>query len=218
MSPPSEPRTYFEQTGHRHVYQVKLPDTYVIAAEVKGIGGDPLALHKVRILDAATGEPVGDVLTTDENGVVRATVPKNAEYRIEILEDDLEAHGIAVPEEPEPALLRCQFVDPSGEPLPDHEVKVRFDDMEIPLTTDDDGRIEVSVHLGACQIEVGDQTFEAHAVTGAAADADEGLYRYIVGAGAASDGAEEEQEEDDTPEDRLERPELPPENEEELEA
>src|SRR6185295_16909172 len=59
MSPRPEPKSYFEHTGSRYTYKVKLPDKFVIAAEVKAIGDDPLMLHKVRILDPETGEQIG---------------------------------------------------------------------------------------------------------------------------------------------------------------
>ena len=210
MSPKADPKSYFEHTGSRYTYKVKLPDKYVIAAEVKAIGDDPLMLHKVRILDPETGAQIGGDLMTDEKGVVRAEVPENKEYRIEIVEEEPEGAPEPVPPEIEPALLRCEFVHLSGEPLAEVEVVATYGDHEIQLVTDARGRIDVPAHLGYYELKVEDETFEAHAIALQDAESEESFYRFVVGTGESA-----EESEGHDPEERLITHDSPPESVEE---
>jgi hypothetical protein len=160
----------------------ELEDVYVLAAEVRQLGaGDvPFMHHRVRILDPDTGEAVSGVLVTDEHGVVRANVPEAKVYRIELLDEDLEAEGPPSEPDEEHALLRCLFVDEHGEPIPDLVVVAHLDEGRSELVTNEDGEIEAPAHLAHYRLEVGDRTFDAHAVLARDTDADEGFYRFVV--------------------------------------
>lgn len=161
-----------------HLFVVGEPaDVHVIAVEVKGLGGTPLANHRVRVLDPETGEPIGDWLETDDAGVLRTRVPDERTWRIEILDEDLEA-AAAQPTLPETsALLRCQFVDREGRPVPNEPVEAAVDDDQLSLRTDENGRIDAPARLAAYRLTIRGQSFTAHALT--AADA-ESVYRFVL--------------------------------------
>lgn len=201
-------KTYFEHTGSRHVYKIKTPDTYVVSAEVKAIGGDPLMQHDVRILDAETGEAIGGILKTDDKGVVRATVPKDGKYRIEIVEKEIEAVGLPVHPEPRHARLLARFTDPSGAPHTHAGIHIRFedDDEETDATTDEDGRIDVPTRLGHHVLRFGDESFDAHPVLSDHAGR-EGAHSHFIVQGAPR---EDEAGEAGDPEARLARPDALP--------
>jgi hypothetical protein len=156
------------------------PDVQLIAVEVKGLGGTPLANHKVRVLDPETGEPVGEWLETDEAGILRTRVPDDRTWRIEVLDDELEA-GTAQPTLPEtPALLRCQFVDRDGRPVANEPVEARVDGDSLTLRTNENGRIEAPARLAAHELKIRGQTFTAHALTVLDRESDEVLYRFVL--------------------------------------
>jgi hypothetical protein len=174
-------RTWFEHTGSRHTYKVK-HEVFVVAAEVKTLGDTPLVEHDVRILDADTGEAVGDVHKTDDKGVVRVEVPKKKKYRIEIVDAPL---TVDEPPRPEPelpsAVLVCEFLDETGKPVGGEEVEIKAHDTGGGTAmTDDHGRIEAPALLGPCELKIRDQTFIAHALPLADAEEPSNCYRFIV--------------------------------------
>jgi len=168
-------------------------EVYAIAAHVHLLGDDPAVNHAVRILDPDTGAVVVDSLTTDDEGVLRAEVPENKEYRIELVELDHEESDVpaaTVDDDGAHAYLRCRFVDGAGNPVANTEVDARFgeDGEEMPFVTDADGMIEGVAHLGVYELKIDDQTFHAHSVPSEDADRDDALHVFEVG----SAGAEEE--------------------------
>jgi hypothetical protein len=173
-------------------------DVYVLAAEVTLIGGTPLIRHRVRILDAETGEVVVDSLMTDGHGIVRAEVPKQKDYRIEIVDLDCALSHPPHVEESGAGVLRCHFVDEGGAPFAHQTIAAKQGDDELELHTDEDGLIEVPAPLGHYVLKVGDQTFDAHALLIGDLERDEHLYRFVV-AGVADDSPA------DQPQNRMER-------------
>ena len=179
-------------------------DVYVIAAAVKLIGdGDvPYVSSRVRILDPDTGEEVVATQTTDDEGVVRAIVPENKVYRIEIADLDVEAPAPPItPDPPHPHLL-VRFVDPAGAPLANRAVvaKYLFDDGQTyDLETDEEGRIDAPAGLlGPYELTVDDQAFVVHSLCRRDRDDDDTGYE-LVTTTPADDTA------GDAPTERLER-------------
>jgi hypothetical protein len=146
-------------------------DVFVLAAEVILVGGTPLIEHPVRVIDPDTLAVVADGLRTDAYGVVRTEVPENKTYRIEIVDRDLEDDAPPLAR-PAHALLLCQFVDQTGDPLAGRDVVLE----DLTLVTDENGFIEASVHLGHYELEIEGQTFHAHAVL----EDDRAVYRFVV--------------------------------------
>ena len=156
------------------------PDAHVIVMLVKSIGGTPLVNHLVRILDEK-GRRVGNPVTTDGEGVLRAEVPENKKYRVEILDEEME-HAVA-PLHPgdEGAVLLCQFVELHGSPVANEKVEVKAGDDKFELTTDELGRIHSPAHLGACELTVRNESFIAHALPVAQTEREESIYRFVLG-------------------------------------
>ncbi len=173
-----------------------------ISAAIKAIGDVPLANHPVRILDAETGEQVGGILMTDDDGIVRATVPEQKEYRIEIVEKD--AAGAD-------AVLLCRFVDVVGDPLVGETVAVTAVEAESgnpgestsdegDATTDANGMVERSAKLGAYRLEIRDQTFLAHAVLSSDKDNPDSVSLFVLAGTSQAPADDEEGDEPSDPE------------------
>jgi hypothetical protein len=156
-------------------------EIYVVAAELKQIGETLLPDHPVRIVDPDSGEQVGKDLVTDDKGVVRAEVPENKPYRIEIVDDSIEP---APAKEFHPdlpmAVLACLFLDATGKPLANEPLEVTSNGDAHPMETDEHGRIHADAPLGPCELKMRKQTFVAHALPAADAGKDANLYRFVV--------------------------------------
>jgi hypothetical protein len=160
-------------------------EAYVIAAEVRSIGDTLLVNHDVRIIDPDTLAQVGDVITTGDDGVVRAIVPENKNYRIEIVEQEFAPVDLPHDPDEEPAVLRCHFVDQSGAPVADQVIEARLGEQTFDLTTDKDGKIEVPAHLLPYELKLGDEVFHAHALLPRDIQDDDSRYRFTVSTGPA---------------------------------
>jgi hypothetical protein len=168
-------------------------EIYVVAAAVKTIGDTPLVNHKVRILDPDTGKTVVDSLTTDDKGVVRATVPENKKYRIEILDEEREAPPLPPPQPDDPqGILICHFVDEYGIAVSNERVEAASGDDRFDLVTDENGRIEVPTRLAAFDLTIRGETFMAHSLLWKDLEEGDKLYRFIL---APEDSQEEGGEE-----------------------
>lgn len=195
------------QLPPKETYQEEQPlDMYVIAPELSflGAGVTPLIQHQVRVLDPETGEVVVDWRTTDDKGVIRAEVPENKSYRIEMMDLDLPLHRPPMPEEPPLAVLFCLFVDESGAPITGEDVVVTHPDgHDWHYSTDDDGRLDVSCRLGHYTLKIRDQELDAHAVLPRDRASEENAYRFVLASDADHGPA-------DDPLNRLERYDLEP--------
>ena len=188
-------------------------EAFVLAAEVKTIGGTLLMNHPVRVLDPDTGAIVIDSIETDDDGVVRSLVPKNKTYRIEILDETWEGPEQAFESDDRRGMLVCRFVDATGAPVADLAVEARQDDQVSSLTTDAEGWIESAANLAPYELHVGEQVFHAHAVLAEDVTRDEDAprddetvrYEFVVDS-VSSDEEADESEED---EHRLERDDSP---------
>jgi hypothetical protein len=155
-------------------------DVHLIALEVKGLGGTPLANHQVRVVDPDTGEPIGDWLETDDSGILRAQVPDDRTWRIEILDEDVEAAAAPATLPETPALLRCRFVDVAGRPVAGEPVEAAVDEDKLALRTDENGAIDAPARLAVYRLTIRGQTFTAHALTAADAEGEQSVYRFVL--------------------------------------
>jgi len=175
-------------------------EAFVLVVEIKTIGGTLLVNHPMRILDPDTGVAVIEQIHSDDKGVVRTLVPRNKTYRIEILDEEWEAPAAAFLGDHDTGVLHCRFVDESGQPLANLGVEARQDDHEFQLVTDAEGWIESPANLGAYELRVGDQVFQAHALLPAdverdaeAATGDERVHYCFVVTGATAEDADDGQ-------------------------
>lgn len=214
-----KPRSFMVWTGKRHVFRVKAPEYYWLVTQVKLLGDVPAIEHEVRLIDPDTGEVVGEPVMTDDQGVLRVEVPQNKAYHIQLVDSEPEAESMT-PEQhvdEEHAILRCQFVHSSGEPLAEAEIHAKLGEDEMVLTTDEEGRIEGPAHLGTYELTWGEQVFHAHALPAEYAEKEEGVFHFVVEEEAGGEDEPAGEESGQSPEARLERhadPELEHEGEE----
>jgi hypothetical protein len=153
---------------------------------VKSIGGTPLVNHLVCILDEK-GRRVGNPVTTDGEGILRAEVPANEKYRVEILDEGME-HAVApLHTGDERAVLLCQFMELDGSPVANEKVEVKAGEDKFELTTDERGRLESPARLGACELTVRNESFIAHALAVADKEREESVYRFVLGEAGPAD-------------------------------
>jgi hypothetical protein len=207
-----KPRSFMVWTGKRHVFRVKAPEYYWLVTQVKLLGDVPAIEHEVRLIDPDTGEVVGEPVMTDDEGVLRVEVPQNKAYHLQLADPEPEPADAPPPEQhvdEEHAILRCQFVHASGEPLAEAEIHARLGEHEMMLTTDEEGRIESPAHLGDYELSWGEQVFHAHALPGSYGEKDEGVYHFVVADEAGVEGEPAGEESGESPEDHLEHHDVP---------
>ena len=200
-----KPRSFMVWTGKRHVFRVKAPEYYWLVTQVKLLGDVPAIEHEVKILDPDTGEVVGDPVTTDDQGVLRAEVPSNKAYHLQLVDSEPDPEAGAAPPEihiDDHAVLRCRFVHTSGEPLAEAEIHAKLGETEMLLATDEEGRIEGPAQLGYYELSYGEQVFHAHSLPAADAEDDEAIYHFVVEDEPAAE-SEGEPAGGESPEDQL---------------
>ncbi len=142
-------------------------DVHVLAAEVRSIGDTLMPNQKVRIHALDTGEKVAEAVT-DDSGILRVNVPRDANYRIEIVDEaqDAEPPGLQANVERGPFYrVVAKFVDGSGAPLKGESVEIADGDDTTTATTDDDGLLDLAAaELKAYQLTVRGTKFAAHAL------------------------------------------------------
>jgi hypothetical protein len=189
----ASPRSFMVWTGKRHVFRVRAAEHYWLVAEVKLLGDVPAIEHEVRLIDPDTGEVVGEPLMTDDQGVLRVEVPQNKAYHLQLADPEPEPVDSLTPEQhvdEDHAILRCQFVHASGEPLADAEIYAKLGESEMVLTTDADGRIESPAHLGTYELTYGEQVFHAHGLPTSDAEDEHAVYHFVVEESDAGKGGE----------------------------
>jgi hypothetical protein len=117
---------------------------------------------------------------TDDDGVVRAIVPRNKTYRIEILDEERELSYPPIQAYEEPAFLVCRFVDEDGAPVANAKIEARADGDKFEFVTDEDGRIHSATPLGTYELRIEDQVFQAHALLLRDLEEDGSHYRFVL--------------------------------------
>ncbi len=141
---------------------VEEQETFVLAVEVKTIGGTLLLNHPVRVIDPDSGEVVVDEIETDSAGVVRTRVPEEKTYRVEILDEEWEHAAVGLGDDDAHTLLACRFVDEHGAPVADEVVECESGDHTFEVATDADGRIESPAAPGHYRLRLRGATCDAH--------------------------------------------------------
>jgi len=167
--------------------------------QLVSVGGTPLRNERVQVVDAS-GEPVGDPVVADDDGVVRVPVDEG-EYAVRILgpegTDDADdgsapqaTEGDALVNEPALShVLACRFFDASGQPIANESVSARSDQDSFSLTTDQAGRIEQTASPAAYDVTIRGQTFKAGAVLVGEKAAQGDPYCFLLADGASDGGA-----------------------------
>jgi phage protein D len=156
-------------------------DVHLISVELKGLGDTPLANHKARVLDPETGLPVTDWLESDDDGILRARVPDDRGWRVEILDEGLEEGAADLHPGEETAVLLCRFVDAAGGPVADEPVEVSLGEEKLSLKTDEQGKLSAPARLAAYELKVREHAFTAHAVPVADRELEEAVHVFVLG-------------------------------------
>jgi hypothetical protein len=173
------------RAGHPVILIVALKNaTHILALTLKAVGGTPFANERVQVIDPETGDPVGEPVTTDENGELRAPVPAKKKYRVRALSDD----PLESDDTPRPAVtlddhlhIAALFLDESEQPLANEPVSVTHGGDKSDGTTDESGWFHLSADAGLFVLEVRKKQFWAFP---APSDAATGGYRFVVSGGA----------------------------------
>jgi len=156
-------------------------DLHLIAVELKGLGDTPLPNHWARILDPDTGEPVTGWLESDEEGILRARVPDERTWRVEIFDEGVDDAAAHLQPDEAPAVLVCQIVDSTSSPIADEPVELSIGEEKLALWTDASGRLEAHVPLGPCELKIREHTFTAHSIPQADREAEGALQVFVAG-------------------------------------
>jgi carboxypeptidase family protein len=143
---------------------------FAVEVQLTAAGGTPLAGERVRIIDPDTNEQVGQPVTTDKRGVLRAGVPEQKEYQFFPVADEpveppdpWSAHGPAATIPQEHSLLFVVLTDESAQPLKGEKVNVKDESGSAnEVVTDDDGHVRLTTDPGVYELEVRGKTFVAH--------------------------------------------------------
>src|SRR5262245_42648403 len=141
------------------------PDVFVIAVEMKTIGGTPLVEHDVKIIDPDDSHVV-ETIKTDARGVLRAQVKKSKKYRLEVVDDDegepMPGAALAGPDDSE-AILVLKITSIAKKPLASKKVHVKGQGDDFEIVTDEDGIGHALAHLGPHDVEIRGKAYKVHA-------------------------------------------------------
>ncbi len=159
----------------------KAGDEHVLALQLKSIGDTPLVNHPVRIYSLDTGEQVGEG-ETDAAGLLRASVPKEGNYRIELADDALEpaTSAAATWVTEQPISLVCAFLDAAGAPVVGESVEATAGGETLALRTDETGRIQSSAFHAPYELKLRGQRFMAHALPSSDHPPDGAAYQFVL--------------------------------------
>jgi len=163
---------------------------FTIEAKLMAAGGTSMAKERVRIVDPASGEAVGDPALTNEDGVLRAEVPDEKEYDIVVddespEEDELpslaEHLGGAETGSDEHWILLVELLDADRAPLKAEKVHAKSEKgAEFDFVTDGEGCIHELADAGLYELTVRGKSFKAHAICHEDREGGDAGYRFVV--------------------------------------
>ena len=162
---------------------------FQIETALQAAGGTPLAHERVRLHDPATGEPVGEPAVTDENGILRASVPEEKDYDVVVESDPAEKEelpsladhlGGEEPSSAEHAVLSVELLDAARAPLRREKVHVKGEQAEFDVVTDDEGCIHEVAEPGAYTLTAKGKSATAHTVFQDERDESGVAYRLVL--------------------------------------
>jgi hypothetical protein len=163
-------------------------DGFTIEVTLHAAGGTPMAHERIRIVDPDTGNPVGEPVLTDEEGVLRAKVPEEKEYHLvveneEAAQDELPSLELGghEPGSSEHSMLSVELLDGDRQPLKNEKVQVKGEHGEdFEAVTDDEGCIHELAGPGVYELSVRGSTFKAHTIFQDDRQGFEVPYRFVV--------------------------------------
>jgi hypothetical protein len=165
--------------GRRRHGQADSKDVHVLAVQLHAIGNSPMAHETVLVIDPDSGEQVGDPITADEQGRIRAIVPQNKEYHLRLVDEPgpplLQEDGHSRP--PNLCIL-ARFSDRAGHPLANEKVHLAHAEGEADLITDEQGELHIPASPGIYLLEARGEKFRAHPIL--AGDQGGGEFRFVV--------------------------------------
>ena len=159
-------------------------NAYVLSAELKSSGGEPLGFEQVSIIDPQTGAQVGEPVITDADGRLRAMVPDDLKYDLKIHDDgDPVEHRQPSDRELQP-LLCVRFLTRDGRPIAHEPVAVRGPGESGQHETDTEGTLLLPTFAGEYEIAIRRRTFRAHTLLASELAADAEIYQFAIEDGA----------------------------------
>jgi hypothetical protein len=163
-------------------------DGFTIEVTLHAAGGTPMAHERIRIVDPDTGNPVGEPVLTDEEGVLRAKVPEEKEYHLvveneeagqdELPDLDLGGHAKGADEH---SVLSVELLDGDRQPLKGEKVQVKGEHGEgFEVTTGDDGCFHELAESGVYELTVRGNSFKAHTIFHDDRGDSAAPYRFVV--------------------------------------
>ncbi|MGZ6124246.1 MAG: hypothetical protein ACXWLR_04755 [Myxococcales bacterium] len=153
-------------------------------------GGTPMAHERIRIVDPDTDEPVGEAVVTDEEGVLRATVPEEKEYHLVVEDEPAETDelppladdpGGHEPSTSEHSMLSVELLDAERAPLKGERVQVKGEHgADFEVVTDDEGCFHELAENGVYELTVRGQSFKAHTIFHDDREGSEVPYRFVL--------------------------------------
>jgi uncharacterized Zn-binding protein involved in type VI secretion len=155
----------------------KNPDdqhVYVVAADLKTPGGQPLGFEQVVLVKQATSQGTGQTTeeqvagpeTTDDQGHVAFVVPEQGDYQLKVVEDEQPHPAAHIDEDHVTFELQCQFFD-DGIPVAGETVEIRGPGGSQTITLGPGGQLTLDVAPGEYELAIRKQTFKANAVRAA---------------------------------------------------
>jgi hypothetical protein len=163
-------------------------DGFTIEVTLHAAGGTPMAHERIRIVDPDTGNPVGEPVLTDEEGVLRAKVPEEKEYHLVVVneaakEDELPELELGGHERDssEHSVLSVELLDGDRQPLKGEKVQVKGTQGDgFEVVTDDDGCFHQLAEAGVYELTVRGNSFKAHTIFHDDRGDSAAPYRFVV--------------------------------------
>ncbi|HMG23313.1 MAG TPA: hypothetical protein VK607_18390, partial [Kofleriaceae bacterium] len=137
---------------------------YVVHAELKTPGGEPIGFEKVVLVKRGTDEVVAGPAITEGDGTISFIVPEQGSFDLKIVDDETHHHVTPPPDAEVAMQLHCQFFD-GGVPAAGEVVQVSGDGSRMAVTLGQGGELDLAVSPGEYELTIRGQSFVAHPVT-----------------------------------------------------
>jgi hypothetical protein len=142
------------------------PNVYVVAADLKTPGGQPLGFEQVVLVKKGSDQPIAGPETTDDKGHIAFVVDEPGDYEIRVVADDKTHPKDHIDEKDVTFELHCQFLD-DGVPVSGETVQITGPGTNLAVALDGTGPIALHVGAGEYELSIRKQRFKANAVRSA---------------------------------------------------